>query len=82
MDISREGTYYLKLGLFKPGCTRDIDFLNLASENCIKAGKERNYKKTISLFLNLGNAYLNEEMYDKAEMILNNIIFELDPEQK
>jgi len=22
MDISREGTYYLKLGLFKPGCTR------------------------------------------------------------
>jgi hypothetical protein len=21
MDISREGTYYLKLGLFKPGCT-------------------------------------------------------------
>jgi hypothetical protein len=22
MDISREGTYYLKLGLFKPGCNR------------------------------------------------------------
>lgn len=25
MDISREGTYYLKLGSFKPGCTRIID---------------------------------------------------------
>ena len=60
--------------------TREIDFLNLASKNCIMASKERNYKKTISLFLNLGNAYLNEKMYDKAEKILNNIIFELDPE--
>ena len=60
--------------------TREIDFLNLASKNRIRAGKERNYKKTISLFLNLGNAYINEKMYGKAEMILNNIIFELDPE--
>ena len=24
MDLSREGTYSLKLGLFKPRCTRDI----------------------------------------------------------
>jgi len=60
--------------------TRDIYFLNLASENCIMAGRERNYKKTINLFLSLGNAYLNEKMYDQAEKILNNIIFELDPE--
>jgi tetratricopeptide (TPR) repeat protein len=60
--------------------TKQINYLNGASENCIKATDvEQNYKKMLGLFFNLGIAYFNERIYDKADEMFSGAI-ELDPQ--
>lgn len=60
--------------------THETKYLDLASENCIRAvDVEQNYKTALGLSQSLGSAYYNKEMWEKAEEMFSKAI-EIDPE--
>jgi uncharacterized membrane protein YgaE (UPF0421/DUF939 family) len=79
MDISREGTYHLKLGLFKPGCTSVIIgvFLGGIVTYCFNISLDRNrrqfelkketYFEALDTILKMQRISIETQQFLKAE---------------
>ena len=65
MDISREGTYHLKLGLFKPGCTRLAELL---------AKKDTNISALEGLIIPFETISISKYKINNGELLIHPIV--------